>query len=278
MEVTQRITNNLANLRKSERKVADYVLANTRSIIHMRIVDLANAAKVSEPTVVRFCRAVGAQGFQEFKLMLAQQLASMPNFSHVPVTPADSVAAITEKLFDATIDTLQEVRQQLDSSRLQAAIDALVQSRRVEFYGFGASGAVAVDAQHKFFRLQLTAAACSDHHIQHMSAMGMIAGDVVVAISQSGRTKALLDSMALARQQGATVITIAPSGSPISQAATINIDVNVEEDLDIYTPLTSRIAHLLVIDILAFGIAQRKGEDLQEHLAKLKRGLTHLRH
>ncbi|WP_444929085.1 transcriptional regulator HexR [Microbulbifer sp. SSSA002] len=276
-EVTQRISEQLSSMRKSERKVAEYILANPDEIIHMRIVDLATEAQVSEPTVVRFCRAVGCSGFQEFKLNLAQQLASSPSFGQIAVTETDTIAEYKRKVFDSTVDTLLKVRDKIDDRALEAAVTAMAASKRVEFFGFGASGAVAADAQHKFFRLQLATAAHSDHHIQNMSAMSMQAGDVVVAISQSGRTKALLRSMSMAKAQGALVVGLAPSGSPVAQQASIPLEVDVEEDIEIYTPLSSRIAHLVVIDVLAIGVAQRKGPQLQEHLLKLKQGLYTLR-
>jgi len=276
-EVTQKISECLPSMRKSERKVAEYILANPDEIIHMRIVDLATEAQVSEPTVVRFCRAVGCSGFQEFKLNLAQQLASSPSFGQIAVTETDTIAEYKRKVFDSTVDTLLNVRDKIDNRALEAAVTAIAASTRVEFFGFGASGAVAADAQHKFFRLQLATAAHSDHHIQNMSAMSMEPGDVVVAISQSGRTKALLRSMGMAKDQGATVIGLAPSGSPVARQANIPLEVDVEEDIEIYTPLSSRIAHLVVIDTLAIGVAQRKGPQLQEHLMKLKQGLYTLR-
>ncbi|PCO05322.1 transcriptional regulator HexR [Microbulbifer flavimaris] len=276
-EVTQKISEQLSSMRKSERKVAEYILANPDEVIHMRIVDLATEAQVSEPTVVRFCRAVGCSGFQEFKLNLAQQLASSPSFGQIAVTETDTIAEYKRKVFDSTVDTLLNVRDTIDNRALEAAVAAIAPAKRVEFFGFGASGAVASDAQHKFFRLQLATAAHSDHHMQNMSAMSMEPGDVVVAISQSGRTKALLHSMEMVKQQGGTVIGLAPSGSPVAQQATIPLEVDVEEDIEIYTPLSSRIAHLVVIDTLAIGVAQRKGPQLQDHLLKLKQGLYTLR-
>ncbi|MFI2811135.1 MULTISPECIES: transcriptional regulator HexR [Microbulbifer] len=276
-EVTQKISEQLSSMRKSERKVAEYILANPDEIIHMRIVDLATEAQVSEPTVVRFCRAVGCSGFQEFKLNLAQQLASSPSFGQIAVTETDTIAEYKRKVFDSTVDTLLNVRDKIDARALEAAVSAIAAAKRVEFFGFGASGAVASDAQHKFFRLQLATAAHSDHHMQNMSAMSMEPGDVVVAISQSGRTKALLHSMEMVKEQGGTVIGLAPSGSPVAQRSTIPLEVDVEEDIEIYTPLSSRIAHLVVIDVLAIGVAQRKGPQLQEHLLKLKKGLYTLR-
>ncbi|MGL6160411.1 transcriptional regulator HexR [Microbulbifer sp.] len=276
-EVTQKISEHLSSMRKSERKVAEYILANPDEIIHMRIVDLATEAQVSEPTVVRFCRAVGCSGFQEFKLNLAQQLASSPSFGQIAVTDTDTIAEYKRKVFDSTVDTLLNVRDKIDARALEAAVTVIAAAKRVEFFGFGASGAVAADAQHKFFRLQLATAAHSDHHMQNMSAMSMEPGDVVVAISQSGRTKALLHSMKMVKEQGGTVIGLAPSGSPVAREATIPLEVDVEEDIEIYTPLSSRIAHLVVIDVLAIGVAQRKGPQLQEHLLKLKKGLYSLR-
>lgn len=275
--LTQHIGDAINTMRKSERKVADYVLNHPNDVIHMRIVDLASLASVSEPTVVRFCRAIGCEGFQDFKLTLAQQLASSPSFGQIAVTDHDSVAELNHKVFDSTIDTLLKTRDNLDPHILDQAVSAICGAKRVEFFGFGASGAVAADAQHKFFRLQLATAAHSDHHIQNMSAMSMGPGDVVVAISQSGRTRALLDSMEMVQQMGGTVIAIAPSGTPVIQQASIPIEVDVEEDIEIYTPLSSRIAHLVVIDVLAIGVAQRKGPELHDHLFRLKQGLRRLR-
>jgi len=264
-------------MRKSERKVAEFVLSRTTDVIHMRIVDLANSAQVSEPTVVRFCRAIGCEGFQDFKLELAQQLASSPSFGQIAVTEFDSIAESSLKVFDSTVDTLLSVRDSLDPDILSAAIDAIYRANRVEFYGFGASSAVAVDAQHKFFRLQVVSTAHSDPHIQKMAAMSLDQNDVVVAISQSGRTKALVETIGLLKSSGCTVIGLAPSNTPVSNSCTIPINIDVKEGIEIYTPLSSRIAHLVVIDVLAIGVAQRKGPELKNHLLKLRQGMQSLR-
>jgi RpiR family carbohydrate utilization transcriptional regulator len=276
-QLTQSISDTLSELRKSERKVADFVLKNPLGVIHMRIVDLAKEAAVSEPTVVRFCRAVGCEGFQDFKLALAQQLASSPSYGQIAVTDTDSTREYTHKVFDSTVDTLLKVRERLVLENLEAAVVAICAANRVEFYGFGASAAVAFDGQHKFFRLQITSAAYSDPHLQNMSASSLQANDVVIAISQSGRTQALLDSMELVQQAGGIVIGLAPSDSPVVRNATIPIEVDAKEDIQIYTPLSSRIAHLAVIDVLAIGVAQKKGPQLQQHLQQLQAGLYSLR-
>jgi RpiR family carbohydrate utilization transcriptional regulator len=265
------------NLRKSERKVAEFVVAQPSDVIHMRIVDLAQQCGVSEPTVVRFCRGIGCSGFQDFKLLLAQYVAHNPGYQQFSLNEHDSAREYTVKVFDSIMDTLQKVRDRVEVTAIERAVDALKMARRVEFYGFGASSPVATDAQHKFFRLQIPCAAYSDPHIQAMSAMSLAAQDVVVAISQSGRTQALLDAMTLVKESGATVIGLAPSDTPVSQQSNIPINIDVEEDTENYTPLPSRMAHMSIIDVLAVGVSKAKGPAISEHLQKINRGLQSLR-
>lgn len=264
-------------LRKSERKVADFVLEHAQAVLGMRIVDVAAGAKVSEPTVVRFCHALDVDGFQAFKLQLAQHLGASGNYSQFSVDDADTVADLSHKVFDSTIGSLLTIRDALDPQALERAIAAINQAKRVEFYGFGASGSVASDAQHKFFRLQLSSAAYIDPHIQHMSAISLSSQDVVVAISQSGRTKALIQSVELALDAGAIVIGLAPQDTPLSKLSTIPIFVNMEEDLQVFTPVSSRIAHLLVIDVLAMGVARLRKDLLKDYLKRINKSLKVLR-
>lgn len=264
-------------LRKSERKVADFVLDHAQAVLGMRIVDVAAGADVSEPTVVRFCHALDVDGFQAFKLQLAQHLGASSSYSQFSVDDTDTVADLSHKVFDSTIGSLLTIRDELDPLALEQAIAAINRAKRVEFYGFGASGSVASDAQHKFFRLQLSSAAYTDPHIQHMSAISLSAQDVVVAISQSGRTKALIQSVELALDAGAIVIGLAPQDTPLSKLSTIPIFVNMEEDLQVFTPVSSRIAHLLVIDVLAMGVARLRKDLLKDYLKRINKSLKVLR-
>ena len=271
------ITSAIPSLRKSEVKVAEYVLKYTQQVIHMRIVDLAQEAQVSEPTIVRFCRAIGCNGFQEFKVRIAQEMAVANKLGDFAIEEDDSTADICDKIADTTIQRLHQVKAQLKSSQVANAANAISRARRVEFYGFGASGAVAIDAQHKFFRLQVATAAYSDPHMQAMSAVTLANQDVVVAISQSGRTKDLLHSVQLAQQQGAKVVSLAPGNTPLSELADLPIFINIEEDTEQFTPMTSRIAHLMIIDMLAVTVTQHRGPEFIEHLNAIKRSIRSLR-
>ena len=187
------------------------------------------------------------------------------------------MADVNRKVFDATIGSLLDVREEIDPKALEQAIAALCMAKRVEFYGFGASGSVAIDAQHKFFRLQVSTAAYTDPHIQHMSAISLRPDDVVVAISQSGRTKALIQSVHLAKEAGAKVVGLVPRDTPLAELCDFPIHINVEESELVYTPVSSRIAHLVVIDVLAMGVARSRGDLLQDHLKRLNRSLRTLR-
>lgn len=273
----RRIADSQSVLRKSEAKVASFVLENANDVINMRIVDLAASAEVSEPTVIRFCRAIGYNGFKAFKLQLAQQLGLGGVYTQFAVDDTDTVTDLRNKVFDTTVGSLITVRDELDPSVMEQAINTISKARRVEFYGFGASGSVAADAQHKFFRLQLSTSAYTDPHIQHMSAISLGSEDVVVAISQSGQSRALLQSVRLAREAGATVIGLAPMNTPLSQQCSIPIYVNMKEDHQAFAPVSSRIAHLVVIDVLATGVALHRKPLLKDHLKRLKKSQRSLR-
>lgn len=273
----RRIADSQSVLRKSEAKVASFVLENANDVINMRIVDLAASAEVSEPTVIRFCRAIGYNGFKAFKLQLAQQLGLGGVYTQFAVDDTDTVTDLRNKVFDTTVGSLITVRDELDPSVMEKAINTISKARRVEFYGFGASGSVAADAQHKFFRLQLSTSAYTDPHIQHMSAISLGSEDVVVAISQSGQSRALLQSVRLAREAGATVIGLAPMNTPLSQQCSIPIYVNMKEDHQAFAPVSSRIAHLVVIDVLATGVALHRKPLLKDHLKRLKKSQKSLR-
>jgi RpiR family carbohydrate utilization transcriptional regulator len=264
-------------LRKSERKVADYVLEHRAKVVQMRIVDLAAAAGVSEPTVVRFCRAIGFDGFQGFKLTLAQFVASNTSYEQFRLDSRDSVEEFKEKIFDSTMGNLMRVKSDLDAANLEKAIVALAQTRRVDCYGFGASAPICSDAQHKFFRLNMSAAAYSDPHLQTMAAVTLQPGDVVIAISQTGRTKDLLHTTQLAMDAGATVIALCPSNTPLAQQVQIPLYIDLDEDKELNTLMSSRITQMVVIDVLAVGVTMQLGEEAKAHLKTIKRSLKSLR-
>jgi len=267
----------MPGLRRSEQKIADIVLRKPHSIVNASVSEVAREALVSQPTVVRFCRSVGCSGFQDFKLRLAQDLATGTPYIHSDVSPEDPVADVAAKVINRAITGLTRVRNQINPESLERAVTLLAAAERIELYGFGASGVVAMDAQNKFFRLGVPTVAYTDFHVQAMSAAILGPGAVVVAISHTGRTRELLHSVELALDAGAQVIAVTTGGSPLADMATVALLVDVVEDTSVYTPMNSRLAHLVVVDVLQVAVALRKGTDLAESLARSKRTIRERR-
>ena len=174
-------------------------------------------------------------------------------------------------------------RNEASTSALEKAAEILAATyqtgKRIEFYGAGNSGIVAQDAQHKFFRLGVNAIAYSDGHMQVMSASMLNAGDCVVIISNSGRTRDLMDACDIARKNGATTIVITTSGSPLASAGHVHLAANHPEGFERYSPMVSRLLHLMIIDILATCVALRIGsEHLQPKLQEIKNNLRNKRY
>ena len=272
-DLIERIRKRLDELNRSERKVADVILADPASATGMSIATLAQAASVSEPTVNRFCRNFEAKGYPDFKIKLAQSLAGGTPYVSRSVERNDDAAGYGDKIFGATIAALDEARRALDARRVERAVDYLIQAKQIHFFGLGASGPVAQDAQHKFFRFNLPVMAYEDVLMQRMVAAACHTGDVVVIISYTGRTRELVEIARLARDNGAVVLGITAPGSPLASECTETLEVTAPEDTDVYMPMTSRMIHLALIDVLATGVTLRRGEDFLIHLKKIKDSL-----
>ena len=267
------IQTQLDSLSKSERKVALVVLAHPEATVAENITALAKNAQVSEPTVVRFCRSLGYDGWHEFKLKLAQGLAlAMPGATESPAQD-DLAADLVNKICSRSINTLLDLRNHLKPDTIQRALDILVQSNKIEFYGQGSSGIVAADAQHKFFRSGVPTVAYADPHIHSIAATLLKEGDTVVAISQRGNSTSLLRSVELARKGGASIIALAPSGTPLAALATVLIPIDIIFNIDPYTPTSARLAHLVVIDILAVGLALKRGPEFRKKMQGAQKAL-----
>jgi RpiR family transcriptional regulator, carbohydrate utilization regulator len=278
-----RIRASIPALPPAEQRVAKLVLADPRSFAGLPVGELAERAHVSKPTVVRFCRSVGYDGLADFKLKLAGNVNEGVPFVHRAVDDDDKAGDIVVKVIDNAVAAMLRYRNAAAGQSIERAIAALAEAgrggRRIEFYGVGNSGIVAQDAQHKFFRLGVSAAAVSDSHMQVMSATMLGPGDVAVIVSNSGRSRDLLDVAEIARKKGATVVVITASGSPLALQAQsapnhVLLAADHPEDADRYSPMVSRLLHLLIIDILTTGVALRLGSAaLRPMLQEIKRNL-----
>ena len=278
----ERIKASLPSLAPAEQRVGKLVLADPRAFAKLPVSELADRAHVSKPTVVRFCRSIGYDGLSDFKLKLAGSVSEGVPFIHRSVDADDKTSDVAVKVIDNTVAAFLKYRNDASFFALERAATALAetyaQGRRIEFYGVGNSGIVAQDAQHKFFRLGLNTIAYSDGHMQVMSASMLQPGDCVVIVSNSGRTRDLMDACDIARKRGATALVITCSGSPLASAGHIHLTADHPEGYDKYSPMVSRLLHLLIIDILATTVALRMGERLQPLLREMKNNLRSKRY
>ena len=279
----ERIKASLPSLAPAEQRVARLVLADPRAFASLPITELAHRSHVSKPTVVRFCRSVGYDGLSDFKLKLAGSVSEGVPFIHRSVDVDDKTGDVMVKVIDNTVAAFLKYRNDASPVAIEKAVVVLLAAyntgKRIEFFGAGNSGIVAQDAQHKFFRLGIQSIAYSDGHMQVMSASLLGPGDCVVVISNSGRTRDLMDACDIARKNGATTIVITAAASPLAAAGNIHLAADHPEGYDRYSPMVSRLLHLMIIDVLATCVALRIGGDkLQPLLAGMKDNLRSKRY
>lgn len=273
MNTLELIKKNLDTFSKSERKVAEAILASPETAIHSSIANLAKFAEVSEPTVNRFCRRLDTKGFPDFKLHLAQSLANGTPYVNRNVNEDDGPEAYTAKIFESTMACLNAAKNGLDTNLINRAVDVLTQANKISFFGLGASSSVAHDALNKFFRFNIPVSCFDDIVMQRMSCINSSEGDVIVLISHTGRTKPLVEVAQLARENDAFVIALTAADSPLAEQSNLVLSLGVPEDTDIYMPMSSRIAQLVLIDVLTTGFTLRRGAKFRDNLKRVKAGI-----
>jgi RpiR family carbohydrate utilization transcriptional regulator len=279
----ERIKSTLSSLAPAEQRVGKLLLTDPRTFSTLPVTELAERASVSKPTVVRFCRSMGYEGLSDFKLKLAGSLSEGVPFIHRNVGAQDSSNDVLVKVIDNTVTAFLKYRNDASSAQIDKAAEAIAlthkKGKRLEFFGVGNSGIVAQDAQHKFFRLGFHTISHSDGHMQIMSASLLGPGDCLVVFSNSGRTRDLLDSCEIAKKNGATTIVVTASGSPLANAGKIHLAADHPESYEKFSPMVSRLLHLMIVDVLATAVALRIGStQLQPMLRNMKQNLLNKRY
>ncbi len=273
------ISNKYGELRKSETKVADYVLKKSEEVIHFSVSQLADQSGVSDPTVIRFCRALGFKGFQDFKIHLAQSIIPAVRSIHESMNEKEEVPELVRKVFDANQEAILSTFGTLDFSTVQTVIDELCLAEKIIFHGLAGSAAVAMDAHHKFFRIGIPCEWYSDPHMAIMAASMMKPGQVFVAISHSGATHDVIASVKAAKEAGASTVGIVTYGkSPLSKVVKHTLLVASAETGFRFEPMASRIAQLCVVDVLSVGVSLLRSEEVIANLSKSRNAIANKRY
>ena len=234
----------------AEKRIADYILADTQGIISCSVTELAERCGCGDATVVRFSRRVGFDGFQALKIGIAGEIGSTSSVG-TEITKNDSCFDIFKKRINDISLSLQSTENILNEQTLERAAQLIMKARRIAVFGLGNSAAIAMDAAHKFLRLGLDAQSCTDNHMQAIIASHLDRQSVAIGISHSGSSKDIVDALRLSKIGGATTICLTNFGSsPIVEASDIAIYTKSEETKRSILGMSSRIAQLTIFDAI----------------------------
>jgi RpiR family transcriptional regulator, carbohydrate utilization regulator len=266
------IKDSYGELRPAERRVADVVLADVSFAVDASNAEIARRADVSEPTVTRFCRAIGCDGVRDFKLKLAQsvvvgRLYLAPGESE-PTTDGSPLWSV---VFGEARNALAAVERSIDPAAIMQAADLVARAHQVLIFGLGGSStALAQETQNRLFRYGVVALAHADPYMLKMTAATLKPNDLVIAISGTGRTREVVEVVELARHYRAKTIAITAPESDLAAVADVKLTVEIPEYADPLKPTASRYAFLAIIDLLSTAVGYRLDPAARETLRRIK--------
>jgi len=275
--LVETITRQRENFGPAEARLADAITAAPSEVLQMTLAALATRAAVSEPTVIRLCRKLGCTGFPDFRLELARDLAGGAPFIQQEIALGETTGAVIGKVVGAAVSALTQLGRALDPALLDRAADHLARAHAISFFGTGASSVVARDAQQKFMHLDVPCLFHADSHLQQMAAALLRSTDVALCFSFTGETADITRTAHHARTAGAVVVAVTRTGSALARASDVALGVDTEENTFVYSPATTRIAHLVVLDILATAVALRRGPGVAARFKAMKDAIAHQR-
>lgn len=252
----------------SEQKIAEYILANPEKVVTMTVSELGDQSQTSGAAVTRLCKSLKLKGFQELKLRIIGDLGRKVELTNRDIKPNEPVSMTIQKVTDLAVKSLVETAELLDSEQLEAAVDAIVKAKNVHFFGVGASGISAIDAQQKLLRINKHATASTDLHMGATIVANAGKDDVVFGISFSGATFEVEKIIEMANEKGAVTVSLTKYGqSSISELAQIHLHTSPAREANFRSGATSsRLAQLHVMDILFMSVASRQYDTTVQYL------------
>ena len=253
------IKNQYHTLTAAEQTIADYILQNSQEVIHMPIDALARNAGVAKSAIIRWCKSLGFDGYSDLKIALAMELSQHKKLNYNPyIDPQDDAGTILDKVFSANVKTLHDTSDKLNREVLQKAVDVLDKAGIIYIYAIGTSAGIANEFQYRLMQIGKTALCIQDVPTMKVSSLNIKEGDVAVGISHSGRTIATIEALQLAAAKGAETICITSyPKSEITKSSRLAIEIYSDEIDYPMEAISSRIAHLSVIDVLTIALSAR---------------------
>jgi RpiR family carbohydrate utilization transcriptional regulator len=263
-------------------KIGEEILRDPGSVVDVSIKSFANRIGVSEPSVIRYCRSIGCDGFKEFKKYLAQSLVLEQKFARsMPGGPEGDQAG--DERFDRVATSVATALRSVSGTehfeKIDAAAKVLAASQMVAVFGLGGSSAVlAMEGQNRFFRLGLRSVAHVDSYMQRMTAATLKKGDTVLIVSSTGQPDTHAESARIARNYGATCIALAPAKSQLADLVDILIPIELAMDIPYHQPNPVRFAQMFVLDCIADRVALMLGKPAMETLRRVSSAVSPQQH
>lgn len=237
--------------KKTERKIAAYLLGNFDKSLHSTLLELADGIGVSDASIVRFCKSIGYTGFQEYKINAAMQCVPEPRLYNPSLSVDDSPAELCNKIFAIESSALEQTKQELDIKVMNEVADLLINAKRINLVGTGGSAISARDFQHKLLKIGVRAELQEDKDLQLMSASLLTENDVLFAISHSGSNLHVAETIDLAKKQNAKVVTLTmKSKNVVVEKADYPLYVISEKTIFESESFSARLAQLAMLDCL----------------------------
>ena len=215
-EVLEVIRENPENFFSAETKVADFVLQNPQKAVDSNVSQLAKHSGVSDATVVRMCHHIGYKGYYQFRITLARDLGKIQYGSVSAVKSKDSV----EKVFQEYAEAMLDIGRTIDSEVMWNCVNLLKTCKQAHIMAVGNTSPL---AQYMGFRLGRLGVRCTyniapEYFLNHVNLAEE--GDILIAISQSGNSKQVVQGLELGKEKGLKSIAItAFAQSPVSDLA-----------------------------------------------------------
>jgi DNA-binding MurR/RpiR family transcriptional regulator len=239
---------------KAERRVADFILESPREALYMTITDLASRCGVGDTSVFRFCKTLNLNGYQDFKMTLAQSLSGNGTVGMTlseEIDISDSTEEVCRKLLNIDISALNQTLDMMNKDDIQRAVDMIKNARTIHFFGVGSSNIMAQEAINKFARILPNVACVQDTHMQYMAAALLGEPDLAIAFSYSGSTKDIIEIVKRAKENKAKTICITRyAESPLTAYADIVLLCGANEGPFQGGSLSARVAQLYLLDVL----------------------------
>ena len=249
----------LERLTPAERHVARDLLEAPQSWMVDPIGQIAARAKVSTPTVLRFCRSMGFKGLSDFKLRLGAGLGGATRLTHSDVHLSDPAADRYAKMINNTVSALLSVRDRLNPSILEGASQQVHRAQRVECFGLGLSATAALDAQNKLCHVGVCAVARTDLQLQLAAATHLTRSDLVLWFAHPDSDALQKTLLANVRSKGITIVAMAASGSDLYKQADFCLPVDHAKDRESPVPMFAQLAQTALLDLLVTSVALIRG-------------------